>query len=77
MHLVDESLHTGAPCSCRACQCRSFVAGVIIPKANNSDFTEHLAERMELVVMEVFMPLYFAASGIRTNIGTLNTARYW
>jgi Kef-type K+ transport system membrane component KefB len=26
---------------------------------------------------EVFLPLFFASSGIRTDIGTLGTARYW
>jgi Kef-type K+ transport system membrane component KefB len=26
---------------------------------------------------EVLLPLYFANSGIRTNIGTLDTGRYW
>lgn len=53
----------------------SFFLGLLMPKSE--DFTEELFQKMELCVMEVFVPLYFASSGINTNVGTLNTARYW
>lgn len=55
----------------------AFMAGLIIPKRRNSDFVQVMGERMELLVKEFLLPLYFANSGIRTNIGTLDTARYW
>lgn len=53
----------------------AFVMGIITPKAGG--FAAGLASRMELVVTEVLLPLFFASSGIKTDIGTLDTARYW
>mmetsp|Transcript_8096 Transcript_8096/g.17328 ORF Transcript_8096/g.17328 Transcript_8096/m.17328 type:complete len:514 (+) Transcript_8096:192-1733(+) len=55
----------------------AFMAGLVIPKDKNSNFVEEMGSRMELVVKEVLLPLYFAYSGIRTDIGSLNTIRYW
>lgn len=53
----------------------AFLTGLIVPKAGN--FTEDLVERLALPVTEVFLPLYFVSSGIKTNIGLLNTAQDW
>lgn len=52
-----------------------FVAGLVMPTEGN--FAEELAVRMELVVTEVFLPLFFANSGIRTDLGSLSSARHW
>lgn len=53
----------------------AFVMGIITPKTNG--FVQNLLPRMELVVTEVLLPLYFVNSGVKTNIGTLNTIRLW
>lgn len=53
----------------------AFLMGLITPHEGN--FAEVLIPRMSLVTREVLLPLYFVNSGIKTNIGTLNTARYW
>ena len=53
----------------------AFVMGLIVPKSNG--FADKLIPQMELVVVEVLLPLFFASSGIRTNIGTLNSWRLW
>mmetsp|Transcript_5550 Transcript_5550/g.13807 ORF Transcript_5550/g.13807 Transcript_5550/m.13807 type:complete len:533 (-) Transcript_5550:284-1882(-) len=51
----------------------AFLMGLITPQAH----THSLVPRMELVTRDFLLPLFFASSGIRTNIGTLDTARYW
>jgi hypothetical protein len=53
----------------------AFVMGLIVPKTNG--FADQLIPQMELVVVEVLLPLFFASSGIRTDIGTLNSWRLW
>eukprot|EP00899_Mesostigma_viride_P019169 jgi/Mesvir1/27253/Mv07093-RA.3 len=53
----------------------AFLMGLITPQEGG--FAELLFPRMELVTVEILLPLYFANSGIRTNIGVLDTARYW
>jgi len=47
------------------------VYGIIIPK--DGELVNDLAPKIELLVVEFFLPLYFANSGIRTQIGSLNT----
>ncbi|KAK9803030.1 hypothetical protein WJX72_007239 [[Myrmecia] bisecta] len=53
----------------------AFMAGLMMP--TTAHYADELFHRMDLVVMEVLLPLFFASSGLRTNVGTLNTARYW
>jgi len=52
-----------------------FVIGVIIP--HTGGFAVKLAEKFEDYVTILFLPLYFALSGLKTEIGLLNDARSW
>lgn len=47
----------------------AFLMGAIMPK--DEEFIQHLQHRMESVTVAVLLPLFFAYSGLRTNIGTL------
>jgi Kef-type K+ transport system membrane component KefB len=47
--------------------------GLITPR--EGDFDKQLLPLLEVVTTEVFLPLYFALNGIRTDLGTLNTIR--
>ncbi|KAJ3105741.1 K(+)/H(+) antiporter, partial [Phlyctochytrium planicorne] len=53
----------------------SFLVGVIIPHENG--FARHLADQIEDLVTIVFLPLYFAYSGLNTRIDTLNDGAAW
>lgn len=53
----------------------AFVAGLIVPKTGA--FVSNLAPKIELMTVEFFLPLYFANSGIKTQIGTLTSAQDW
>ena len=53
----------------------AFVAGIIIPA--NSEFRHVLAEKIEDVSLVLLLPLFFAFSGLRTQIGLLNTLQLW
>jgi Kef-type K+ transport system membrane component KefB len=53
----------------------AFVAGLVVPKSGK--FVEDLAPKIELITVEFFLPLYFANSGIKTQIGTLSKASDW
>ncbi|KAG6872565.1 hypothetical protein C0995_008838 [Termitomyces sp. Mi166 len=52
-----------------------FVAGLIIPHENG--YAISLVERLEDLVTLVFLPIYFALSGLRTNLGLMNTGKIW
>jgi len=47
----------------------AFLMGVIMPK--NQEFVRSLQHKMESVTVVVLLPLFFAFSGLRTNIGTM------
>jgi len=47
----------------------AFIAGIVVPKSGQ--FVHMLAPRIELIVMDFLLPLYFALSGLKLNIGTL------
>ncbi|KAJ3215509.1 K(+)/H(+) antiporter [Dinochytrium kinnereticum] len=53
----------------------SFLVGVVIPHENG--FARHLAEQIEDLVTIVFLPLYFAYSGLNTRIDTINDWQGW
>ena len=53
----------------------AFVAGVIMP--HNIDFKKNLVEKIEDVSLVLFLPLFFAFTGLRTQIGLLNDIRLW
>lgn len=53
----------------------AFLAGVIIPR--ESGLARELADRIEAVVATVFLPLFFAFTGLRTEIGLVSGAAMW
>lgn len=53
----------------------AFVVGAVLP--NSGGLKERLAEKLEDVVVVFFLPLFFAYSGLRTEIGLLDEAREW
>jgi Kef-type K+ transport system membrane component KefB/nucleotide-binding universal stress UspA family protein len=53
----------------------AFLLGAILPKTGG--FAHGLATKLEDVVVVVLLPLFFAFSGLRTEIGLLDTAEHW
>jgi len=53
----------------------SFILGVVTPRKGR--FAECLTERIEDLVVIVLLPLYFTFSGLRTDIGALNSPKAW
>ncbi|KAL2629741.1 hypothetical protein R1flu_014427 [Riccia fluitans] len=53
----------------------AFVFGLVIPK--DGTFATNLIEKLEDFVSCLMLPLYFASSGLKTNIGTISTAQSW
>jgi Kef-type K+ transport system membrane component KefB len=53
----------------------AFIAGAIIP--NEEGLAASLGERMETVTVTLFLPLFFAYSGLRTDLGLLSGASDW
>lgn len=52
-----------------------FIAGIIMP--HERGFAYHITEKLEDVVQILFLPLYFALSGLKTKIGTLDDPLSW
>ncbi|MDD3108769.1 MAG: cation:proton antiporter [Alistipes sp.] len=53
----------------------AFLAGVVMPP--NLSFRRVLTEKLEDVALVLFLPLFFVFTGLRTEIGTLNTPHLW
>ncbi len=53
----------------------AFLAGVIMPSTKN--FRRQLIERTEYISITLLLPLFFAFSGLRTQLGLLNTINAW
>ncbi|MFZ1009231.1 MAG: cation:proton antiporter [Candidatus Sulfotelmatobacter sp.] len=53
----------------------AFLLGVIMPKDNR--FTRYVIDRFEAVTLTILLPLYFAFSGLRTNIGAVQGSDMW
>ncbi|GAB7360155.1 hypothetical protein MBLNU230_g7918t1 [Neophaeotheca triangularis] len=53
----------------------AFLAGVICP--HEGGFAISVTEKVEDLVSALFLPLYFALSGLSTDIGLLNTGMTW
>ncbi len=53
----------------------AFLFGAMMPKEGG--FGRALAEKLEDLVLVAFMPLFFAYSGLRTEIGLLDSASDW
>ena len=54
---------------------KAFAFGIMVPK--QGQLVHELAPKIELLIVEFFLPLYFANSGLRTSIGALNTGELW
>ncbi|XP_019102072.1 PREDICTED: cation/H(+) antiporter 20-like [Camelina sativa] len=53
----------------------AFVFGLIVPK--NGSFSDQLVERIEDFVSGLLLPLYFASSGLKTDVNKINGAEAW
>ncbi|HEY9847054.1 MAG TPA: cation:proton antiporter, partial [Candidatus Caenarcaniphilales bacterium] len=53
----------------------AFLLGAIFPK--NGELSHELALKTEDFVLTFLLPVFFAYSGLRTQIGLLNTPRLW
>jgi len=53
----------------------SFLMGAIMPK--NPEFIRHVLQKFESVTVVVLLPLFFAFSGLRTNIGAVRGPAMW
>lgn len=53
----------------------AFVVGIIVPK--DGPFAGVLIEKIEDLVSSLFLPLYFVASGLKTNVATISGALSW
>jgi Kef-type K+ transport system membrane component KefB len=53
----------------------SFIAGVIMPQ--NIVFKQKITEKLEDVSVLVLLPIFFAFTGLRTQVGLLNTTDDW
>ena len=53
----------------------AFLAGAIMPRAHN--FVAAIVEKIEALAVVLLLPLFFAFTGLRTNLGTLANADLW
>jgi Kef-type K+ transport system membrane component KefB len=53
----------------------AFIAGLIMPE--NLKFRRIMTEKVEDVSLTLFLPLFFVSTGLRTEIGLLNTPALW
>ncbi|KAJ7068839.1 Sodium/hydrogen exchanger family-domain-containing protein [Mycena amicta] len=52
-----------------------FLAGLVIPHENG--YAIAMVEKLEDLVSILFLPIYFALSGLKTNLGLLDTGMTW
>ncbi|CAF3545745.1 unnamed protein product [Rotaria sordida] len=53
----------------------AFISGLCIPRKGS--LVEFLAVRIQLIVVEFFLPLYFANSGLHTHLNLMNNGKAW
>lgn len=53
----------------------AFLAGVVMPV--NTGFRKVMMEKIEDIALVFFLPLFFVFTGLRTEIGLLNTPQLW
>jgi Kef-type K+ transport system membrane component KefB len=53
----------------------AFLAGVIMPP--DIKFRQIMSEKVEAVSLSLFLPLFFVSTGLKTEIGLLNTPALW
>jgi len=51
----------------------AFMAGVMMPSSDESELKERIAPRLEYVSLLVLLPLFFALTGLRTQINLLES----
>jgi len=54
----------------------AFMAGVMMPSSSESEIKERIAPRLEYVSLLVLLPLFFALTGLRTQINQLEP-QHW
>jgi len=54
----------------------AFMAGVMMPSTSESELKERIAPRLEYVSLLVLLPLFFALTGLRTQINLLESQHY-
>ncbi len=52
----------------------AFLFGAIVPKRDS--FAHALADKLESIVVVVFLPLFFVVSGLRTHVGLVGSATH-
>jgi Kef-type K+ transport system membrane component KefB len=53
----------------------SFLMGAIMPK--EPQFVRYVVDRLETITIAVLLPLFFAFTGLRTNVGLLKSPSMW
>nr|CAD1840104.1 unnamed protein product [Ananas comosus var. bracteatus] len=53
----------------------AFVVGVVVPK--DGPFAAVLTEKVEDLISGLLLPLYFASSGLKTNVATIRGGQSW
>lgn len=53
----------------------AFIAGLVMPP--NIKFRKIMTEKVEDTALSLFLPLFFVSTGLRTQIGLLNTLDLW
>jgi len=53
----------------------AFLVGIICP--TEGKFAEHILDKVDSLVAALLLPLYFALSGLSTNLGLLNSGKAW
>ena len=52
-----------------------FLLGAVMPK--ESGFVRYIHERFETIVLVLLLPLFFAFTGLRTNVGVVEGSEMW
>ncbi|EJC99637.1 Sodium/hydrogen exchanger [Fomitiporia mediterranea MF3/22] len=53
----------------------AFLSGLLVPHDNG--LATNLKHQLEPVIFDIFLPIYFALSGLKTDLGLLNTGKAW
>jgi Kef-type K+ transport system membrane component KefB len=53
----------------------AFIAGAIMPK--DEDFAHHLSNTFQDITVVLFLPIFFAFTGLKTSINLLSGANLW
>lgn len=53
----------------------AFLAGAIMPK--DEKFVRYVLDRFETITVTILLPLFFAFTGLRTNMATMSGEKWW